>query len=239
MTATETKIKDSKAHLSILAKQIEDARLELNDVLSQRDSLLAERAAFNKEKEDYYASIKADETRKSTENEAHAKEIIEKKENIVQLSKEEASLQSRIKAAIKELSRINDYCLSGHTEAEKLDIRRKEVEQEIRELTELVLHKEATNKDVVALRSLKDSLLIEFNKLKEQCIEEVRRSSELVAKLNNEAQEAIMARDLAQHELKEYTDKLYTAMNDWMVIRTRLETVFKTHYPELELPLAM
>ena len=75
--------------------------------------------------------------------------------------------------------------------------------------------------------------------IRENSIIEIRNKDIIIERLENEAKELEVRKEAAEFELKKYTDNLYTAMNDWQIIRDRLEVRWQKEFPELRLPLTM
>lgn len=58
-----------------------------------------------------------------------------------------------------------------------------------------------------------------------------------VRQLEKRADEAHFQEKQSQYRLKTYTDELYTHMNDYQVLKMRLEKHWKEVFPELDMPL--
>lgn len=241
MVSSEKEIseRNQEAHLVSIQSKIDEKTVELTGILKQRDEALAdrdavanERVAFEKEKKDFAEDKQIKNGEFLKQEDAHRTEL-------ATLAKQLVSVKDELKSSTKELTKINLACINAKSDLDSLTKDKEALERQINYLTDLVVNYELTKEKYTALSEevrLLDGKMTAFH---ETVGRETREHREVLAQINNEAQVKILERDLAANELKSYTDQLYTAMNDYQVIKVRLEDKWKTTFPDLEIPLAI
>ncbi len=147
------------------------------------------------------------------------------------------SLNSEIKEATKQLSWLNDKILKAEEVIGELETDKAALDSECANLLFLVSNKDEEEKKLNNIVSSRESIEKEIRNTEQAAIASAKNAELHVIKMQDDLKALTIQKDNIQYELKSYTDQLYTAMNDYEVVRTRLEFKFKQHYPELELPL--
>lgn len=228
-----------EAHSAVLKQEIGEKAQELNSLTKSVDAakgILTESNRVKKEHDELMASElqKLADARKefSDEKEKHEKDKKTGTDNL-------QTINSNIGKANKELARINASCLNATTD---LDNKNKEIaaaQEKLLPLTDLVLKFEEIKENIRLAEIELARVTQEAETLKKQSDVDMSEAKEQLANLRNESQVKQMEVDTAAFNLKSYTDQLYTAMNDYQVIKTRLENVWGKTFPELEIPLAL
>ena len=219
-----------KAELDNHAKIMSDALSESARLADDRVNIAAERkslaeaiATHNKEIEDKTTDIEL------------AK--IDAENKVEEACKIVAKASAELKDITRQLSWMNEKLISAHQEEEQMIARKLKLEEETRELLSIVANKESEQAKLYEAKSSHQSILDSISKREEEVQIIVNQAQAEVFRLNAEAEEARQKAEHAQFECKKYTDQLYSAVNDWQIIRARIEVPFKQLYPELELPL--
>ena len=239
VTKEEIELKGYEHQFTLLRADIKKETDELTRVLRKRESL-------QKEMDDFEADKKAFAEEKRLYKEIHEKEVLDNNkeiaeilENKINLSDSLALVKKDLKESRRLLAKTNAQCLSGQKEIERCNADIAALHEEIAKLTALVVHVEETKKelsdlsdDLVIVRSVFENLIVDSEFL-------IKDKEEKLKKLEEETVALEARRDKAGYELKSYTDQLYTAMNDYQVIKARLEEKWNMSFPELELPLKL
>lgn len=241
MTASEQEITkhNQEAHLPILSSQIEKKTEELNSISSefaQAVAIIAESKRLKKETDEYITKEK--QKLEDTRVKSNAR-LVEKNTEIEALTPKANQLKDDISKSTKELSRINRSCLTGQEEIESNTKKISELSKEIANLTNLVIHYEEVKEQVRLLEIVASQQIVSIADAKTKSDNYLLEARETLSKINIEIQTLVVKRDETQSQLKSYTDELYTAMNDYQVIKTRLEGVWNKTFPELDIPLRM
>ena len=241
MTVSEKDIKMKSYEHQILALRddIASASITLGETLKKRDSIEQEMQDFRDDKEKF-------EREKIQYSEKHYA-LKRKYEEEIRLVSEEKSLsssqlalvQSELREAKRDLFKVNGQCLSANNDIEKLKKDIIVLNTEIEKLTLLVIHIEEAKTKLQYLEE-------EFNRTNERLVRnreiadlEIRENTEHLRKLMIDTETVEQRKGAAEYELKSYTDQLYTAMNDYHVVKLRLEEKWHQTFPELEIPLAL
>lgn len=213
-------IPKKSAELSLIYKDIEKAKSELLSIQQKK-----------KEEEHNLEDIT---------NRLHEQRNISRtqesvaKEEISILTKEHDELVLKIRQSTKELSRLNNQVLSAQDEYIELQRDLQKVQAIL--ISDTDTRNELTNQISfldVTKEVLEKEISTKTSELNTKLKEGREELSKLVYLANQKREEA----EQAQYRVKMYTDELYVHMNDYQVIKTRLENVWKTTFPELELPL--
>lgn len=168
-------------------------------------------------------------------NEAESKSKQEKRVT----DEEHAKVKKELKENLKELTRLNSYVLAAREELTKVTIEVTNANEQLKHLVLLVAKVEETKVVLHDLQEKKAVILQEISTEKEALDSKIRSTADILAAMKLEMVETQKKSDIAQATLKTYTDELYTAMNDYHIVRTRLEDKWKMTFPELELPLML
>lgn len=168
-----------------------------------------------------------------------AKEKAEWEHNKVALSSDIVNLSNEVKSLTKEIAISNSRINAAKEELIELDKKKLNLQDETKTLLTLVNNIEQTKLDLKALLENKGQIEIELSTAITDANVKLKEASTNLETLKIETAEMILQRDKVQYQLKSYTDQLYTNMNDYQVVRSRIEGVWEKTFPELNLPLAM
>lgn len=239
MTASEKEIvtKNHQAHYAVTKVQVDEIVKELNaltlELKEARDTIAL--APILKAEGDTYI---AKEKKKFEEDRLKLKmSDIEDEKTRIERTAELVQLNKDIRDSTKQLNRINNSCLIGQEEIDNNNKKISELSSEVTKLTNLVVYLEEVKEKIRLLEIEESRLEITISQSKEKWSNDIQEAREQLSTIRNEAQVTITERDLAQSELKAYVDELYTNMNDWQIVRSRIEGVWNKTFPELEIPL--
>lgn len=233
----EIKVRNLEAEAAVLRNEIDEKTTILSGLLHKIDSCNEIFEQLEKQKqdlEDLKASTLSDlELKKS---EAH-REVANLHISLTLFKEELEMIRSLIKESTKELAKLNSQCITAEEDIVKKSAFVNELCQSQLQLVG----------EIGRLGSIKDSLKFFAPKLEETqsaivtALAEkeavIAQSTSELAQIKVERDKIVNEMEQAQYNLKSYTDQLYTNMNDYAVIRERLNLRWKEVYPELELPL--
>lgn len=226
------------AHISTLSRELEEKRLGLEKIVSREAAHKVDTVKLEKNKQSF---LKEQEIAHATLDK-RTQQIVEREQALKKKDEEMTqfffSLQQQIKEGTKNLAKINNSCINGNRELEEMSAKKVELEKKLLELTHLVLHYEEMRLKVKTLEEEKGALENDIENKQVAWDNDLTKAKQELEAISKAALEKIDERNKAEYAVKAYTDQLYTSMNDWQIIRTRLETRWKEHYPELELPIA-
>lgn len=225
------------AEIIVLQKKVEEKQIELHEIAlreqtikDDRISLDKDREAFKKEQEE---GKKAHDIIRATT--VHLKGTVEKDIEIARESLRQ--VQEKVKEEEKRLARLNSSCLNAQEDIRVLLERTVQAQKDLEILTRLVLRLEETKLIVKTIENQHDILTKEFSSKQQAQNIELEKMKAQVDYLTQESATKIEEARKAKDMYNMYATGLQVAMNDWLVMRARLETRFKEHYPELELPI--
>lgn len=258
----EVKVNDAKSQLVSLQEAIGEKENELNELVEKVDRakrIISDSLKVKKEVDEYIISELRSVKRElgivhienSNSMEYSKRELTDCRkrlfENVklsIEREKNEAlkilkSIESQISDSRRNLDRINSSCLNGESEISEKKKEIANLNRKIEELANIIIKTEEAEERLKLLeieeKRIKN-IIIEASNASDAYIAAAR---EQIAALRNEAQVIVSQKEHAEYSLKTYTDQLYTAMNDWQIIRSRLEDRWKQTFPELEIPLSM
>lgn len=223
LVVIKNEIEEKTKLLSELYEKVQDCNFLFDHLRSQKEALEKHRIeteeTLAQEKQEWALQISV--TEKLYEN---------KKEVLV-------ALQEEIKEGNRELARLNHQCLIANDEMENKAKSLRDIDSQVATLSALIPE----------LTKVKQQYDFYLGKLDEVQVNIVDRLavSEAVIEQNTKQLEEIKAQcasktqemNDAEYKLKAYTDNLYSNMNDYAVVRERLNIRWKEVYPELKLPL--
>lgn len=237
--ASEKEIKrdNLEADLHVLKSEIDEKTTELTLILKQKDAASiflsqfeADKIAFEKEKADHLENVSA-----------HQAQVVKDRQTIADekeaATEQLANIKEDTKEANKILARVNNSCINGESEFKELTTKKENLEIKVSELTTLVANFEEIKENVRIAREEEALINRNIEARKIEADEYVKEKKEEAAKYANEAQISITTRDQTQIETKRYSDEMYNNMNDWQIIRERLQTRWNQVFPELDMPL--
>jgi len=146
-------------------------------------------------------------------------------------------LKDEIKVANKELSLANNRVLLAKEEYKEVSKKKDESEVLILKLNTLVEILPKIQTDILELTEKRDKLKIIISEMLDSSTLELTKAKEELNKITEAVKEKVKEMNTAEYKLKKFTDELFTHMNNYEIIRSRLETVYKTKFPELELTI--
>lgn len=211
------------SELSLIYKDIEKAKSELADINLQKE-------ASAKECADQLTAVE------------HAKNSLTQRENdhkeeVRRLETQHKYQTSLTRDATKELERRNAQVLAAGEEYDKYIQLTKDIDEKAAEYVVLLTGIEQAKELLVLLETEKGKILQDISTESEVWEGKLKAARDELSTLVRLAEEKNKEAALAQARVKTYTDELYTHMNDYQVVKGRIETVWKQTFPELELPL--
>lgn len=233
----QIKKNDLDAQIVVLEGQLEEKRFELDAIAEREQALKDDRTAFEKEKDEFFETMheskKAHDLIRSTT--IHVKGAVDKEIEVAQAQYRE--VVGKVREEERRLIRLNSSCLNAQADLASILNRIKDAEQQVTELTQLVLHFEEMQVKVKEIEDRRELLASTLSNEQESYrLDFIDRKTQLDY-LMQQAGLKIKEAQEAEAKYSLFADKLRTSLNDWLVIKNRLEIRFKEHYPELELPL--
>lgn len=233
----ETQKKNLEAESVALKNEIDNKSKELTSVF---DKIAACNQAFQElelEKSRIAAyRIATEEALNRSRKEAY-KELEENSQLSLRLKADIKGFNEEVRVTTKLLARLNAQCITANNELMA-------AQAEIERLDPLVQQVQKLKSEIIVLQQEHEFYSSKRNEVQVDIINRLRDSDERLAKNNRELErikalgdEKIQAMNDAEYKLKEFTDHLYTNMNDYAIVRERLNVRWKEVYPELKLPL--
>ncbi len=218
-----SEIPTKASELSLIYKDIEKAKSELKDIISRKETL-------DKEMSTQHASLDDRVTNLETRERESA-------DKLALADKEHKDKLVAIKEATHDLSRINFQVLQANEEHDKHLEVLKDQQSALIVLNDIIGRIKAAELQIALLEEEKGQILLDISTIHEQSESKLKEArDELAALVHLKEQNKIEAAE-AQARVKTYTDELYTKMNDYQIVKARLEGVWQKTFPELELPL--
>lgn len=233
----EIQKKNLSAELSTIRSEIDSEAAKLSEILLKSSAAEQSIKAFHLEKSEFETyKTSSEETIKLkhkdlSDSKIRSDEEIELNKSILKNVKDE------IKDAIKELGWLNEKIINAEMLSMNQVSEKTRLDVEIANLLVLVAHKEDEEMKLKKAQESREEIENALETKRRKVEESVFDSDIKLKKMDEELSYKTVQRDKAESEYKMYTDKLYESVNDYQIIRSRLETRFKEHYPELELPL--
>jgi len=216
-------IPERASELSVLHKQIEKAK---SDLAAFKEQQSLDRAEMATEKEQLQAM------RNDIQAQQFGLDLARKNQD-----KDLEDSKLKVREAVKELAWVNDKVFKAKGELIDIEKEKKELELKVAEIIVLIGRSEEIKLDISILEATKGEILKELTDAKRLSDESLNEAELRLKTLTSElAVKEEQAKD-AKYRLKTYTDQLYTAINDYQIIRERLERKWNETFPELELPL--
>lgn len=216
-------IPSKASELSIIYKDIERAKSELKEIESKRDTVTNDIQASH---------LALDDREKSV-----SKKEKDSEERVNKSKSEHTTKQSEIRLAIKELSRLNAQVLQAKEEYDKYQEQLRDRDIVLLQLDDIIGRIKTAQVQVDLLEEEKGRILGDISTAHEASEGKLKEARNELSRLVHLAEEKRVEAEQAQARVKTYTDELYTNMNDYQIVRARLEGVWKKTFPELELPL--
>lgn len=230
-------IKNKEAELAGLKLECLEKAEELTSILISIDSAKKERIDLDKEKADFEEYC----TKIRSELKAESDRINVEKTNLVQLketsSKELEVLRVNIKTANKELSLANDRVFGAKAEYDDVIKKKDEILLKVAELNLLVEMLPKLQSDILELEGKRNKLRVEISEMLDASTAELTKAKEDLVKITKEVEIKVKEAEQAEYRCKTYVDELYTHMNNYQVVKDRLESIYKTKFPELDLKI--
>lgn len=235
----EITVKGKQQQILLLDNDIEARSKQLTDTIQKKDSISKEMSDFYEERslfeiekrefKDKYLKKEKDLAIRLADYETQKTESLD----ILNTRKEE------LKESTRKLDKINSQCIGGQKEIEKLNIDIVTLNEQIEKLAWIVVHVEETKTNLKVLQEEFERANQALVSTRTLALEEVRFKEETLRKLGEDVVIMEKRRDQAEFELKSYVSQLSTAMNDYYVVKLRLESHWKRTFPELDVPLAL
>lgn len=237
MDEKDIQIRDKEAELAGLKLECKEQAENLTSILISVDSAKKEIIDIDTEKKEFNEFITLETAKLKEENDR----INVEKRNLVTLketsSKELDALRISIKAANKELSLANDRVFSAKAEYDEIIDKKEEIVKKVAELNLLVEMLPKVQSDILELEGKRDKLRVEISEMLDDSTAELTRAKENLVQITTEVEIKVKEAEQAEYKCKKYVDELYTHMNDYQIVRDRLETIYKTKFPELDLKI--
>lgn len=162
----------------------------------------------------------------------------ESKESKKALDLEHTRISKELKQAIKDLSRTNQQVLSANEELLRIRISISNANEELKHLLILVEKVEQTKLELVDLREKKGVILGEISTSKEELDVKISSTAATLAKMKLDMIEIQKKSSEAYSLWENYNRELHTNMNDYKILRSRIESKWSRTFPELEIPLS-
>lgn len=219
-----TKAIPTKAsELSLIFKDIEKAKAELNALRSHHDVVIEGTAA---------EIAKADEARQNLEQREQ-----QSQEKVSKAATDLKQVKDDTKEATRELARLNASILTAQEEYNKYVADMETMKQALTELDDIVGRIKTLKLEIDILEEQKRLILEDISTSHEDSEVKLKEARDELATLVRLADEKTKEAEQAEYRVKTYTDELYKHMNDYQIVKSRLEGVWKKTFPELELPL--
>lgn len=239
-TASQKEIekKNSEAELIQIKSEINDKALELAGILQKVDKAQSVFALLNKEKAEF-AEYKAQEEALIVNG---RKDLDLARQQWLKERDTHSALMDHskreIKSTLKELARLNEACIKAQDEFKALGEEMSLLQSKIEENKHYASKLEEDKVAFETFSQKREDFEVDLINRLAAAHEQIAQAKIEYEAVKAETDKKVVEMNEAQYKLKTYTDELYTHMNDYQIIRARLETTFKEHYPELELPLA-
>ena len=226
------------AQIVILEAQVEAKRLELDAIARRETAVKEDREALNKEKAEFFETMKegrkAHDVIRSTT--VHVKGSVDKDIEAAQALHRQ--VEAKVREEEKRLIRLNSSCLNAQADLDSIGRRKDVLTGQVAELTGLVLHFEEMKVKVADIDERFRLVNVDIENKRVAWAADLENAKKELERIAKDTLAKIEEGNKAEYLCRSYTNQLYTAMNDWQVIRNRLEVRWKEHYPELDMPVA-
>lgn len=227
-------VKNLQVEYSKLSNDILEKSTELSSILEK--GKLDRKLTADKKKE----ALLTIQEREAESNIIHANleaRNIELQESTALLQTQFEQLESNIKQKTKDLIRVNGQVLAAEAEYERYLTVIGDIDKAKEELQSNINLRDECIKQFVLIDEQRNAVLLDIS-TKQSESEGILKAardelSQLVYLSEQKKKEALQAED----RVKTYTDELYAHMNDYQIVKARLENVWSKTFPELELPL--
>lgn len=216
----EQLVRQKEAELTVI---IDESQRELKQIEIERQKLI-------REKEDCFNLV-------STERTVHEERLKGIQEEAIQLVVNGKEETKKVREALKELTRVNGQVLSANNELEELVEKIKKAEVKLEDIANLIIQAESLKDEIYSLIQERNLLLVQKSTQKSQWEGEQKEAMNELSRLVYLAETKKKEASEAEARTEAYTKQLYTNMNDYQVVRARLEGVWEKTFPELKLPL--
>jgi chromosome segregation ATPase len=230
---------NKKAHSDSLDRDIENKVKKLNEIVEKNKFIKEEKDTLDKDRVIFEAQKKEHEEAMNEQRRDLAKKIFSFEHEVRESASFLEKQQREVKEATRRLDKLNYQCINAEKDFERLTDEISSLNKEIEKLTSFVVKVEETKEQ---LHSLEESCRESQGKIDSRQIEMSQNElthQQTLERVIAETREVEDKRDKAESELKSYVDQLHTAMNDYYIIKLRLESHWNKTFPELEVPLAM
>lgn len=216
-------IPERSAELSVLHRNIEKAQSDYNQILDQQNQVESD---CSKQIEDIAVERNNLQVQKRT---------IEVQQ--LEWSKTLSIIKDEVKIANKELRWVNDKIFKG--EAEVLDIENKKIaiQKDIDEMVILVARIDELKTSIGVFEDYKQKITSEISSTLDASDKQLADARKEYLELEDKTHQRLQESAQAEFRVKTYTDELYSHMNDYAIVRARIEQKWNQTFPELDLPL--
>ena len=229
--------KNLEAELTVIRSEIESEAVKLGEILSQKKLIEQEAISIQEKRIEFEKHCSEQREIINTMNSELHLAKLRSEEQIALNNSILKKINEDIKESIKKLSWMNEKIMNSESAIEEKSAEKSKLDAEIENLISIVSHKEEEENKLTQAIDSRQSIELSIEQKRRSTEEYIAAVKAELEILRNEIAEKTKERDRIQLDTKLYTDQLYTAMNDFHILRSRLEVRWKEHYPELELPL--
>ena len=237
MEPQDIQIRDREAELAGLKLECREQAENLTSILISVDTAKKDLIDIDTKKAEFDEYVVKTTILLKEENDR----INAEKVNLIGLketsTKELKQIQNDTKAANKDLSLANDRVFKAKGEIEDLLKQKEHVILKVSELNLLVEMLPKLQTDISNLEEKRNELRKEISEMLDASTSELTKAREELVKITKEVEKKIEEANQAEYKCKKYVDELYTHMNDYEIVKMRLETVYNTKFPELDLKI--
>lgn len=217
------KIPEASSELSGLYKDIEKAKSDLKAIEAQKLQSTSEASVA-------LANVETEKRTLEQNTKEHQTKVIE-------ADTELKTTLLKVKESLKDLSRVNEMVLAANEELDALKqllVKSDEAQFNLLSLQSDIV---ALKKEIELLTLARDEMNAELSTSSTEWESKLKAARDELAVLVHMASEKTKEAEQAQYRVKTYTDELYTHMNNYQIVKSRLELVWQKTFPELEIPL--
>lgn len=237
MDEKEIQYKNYEAELIGLRTECIEKASELSSILKSIDSIKNEIEDLELKKieiQRYCDKIRSELTEENVR-------IISEKTNLMTLketsTKELKQLQNDIKTANRELGWSNDKVFKAQEEFNSIEKEKIDAQNKILEMNLLLKQIPILEREIQDLEEKRNLVRSDTSDMLAKSTNELQQAKEILQKLQESVAKKVEEANTAEYRLKKYTDELFTHMNDYEVVRSRLENIWNKTFPELELKI--
>ena len=237
MDELEILIRNRDSELSGLRLECLQEAQTLTSILISIDSAKKELIDINLAKAEFDRYVIEKTELISAENDRIIVERMKIAELIVTSELEIKQRKDEIKIANKELSLANSRVFKAKDEVEEVTGKKEEILKKVTELSLSVELLPELQLEILELENKRGKIRSEISEMLDSSTLELQKAKEELSKLQKEVLLKISESNQAEYRCKKYVDELYTHMNDYEIVRSRLESIYNTKFPELDLKI--